>query len=97
MKCLPRLSPNHMLVLMCSCGMKLRCNHGIVPSLYSAGRQVFPVAWIPVMSQLCGRRNFVLFATEIQRDSFPCGGIAIGKQCLEKSLFNAVFLLMTLC
>lgn len=84
--CLGSPQTTCLAVLRCSCGTELSCNHGIIPSLYCAGTQVFLVAWIPVMSQSYGRRNFVLFATEIQRGSFPCGGMAIGNHCVWKSL-----------
>lgn len=64
---------------------------------WDAITQVFLVVWIPVMSQRYGRRNFVLFATEIQRGSFPCGGMAIGKHCDCKSFCLTLCFFSWLC
>lgn len=56
---------------------------------WDAITQVFFVAWIPVMSQHYGRRNFVLFATEIQLFPMQRNGNREAL-CLEKSIQHCV-------
>lgn len=94
--CLGSPQTTCLAVLMCSCGMELRCNHGIVPSLYCAGTQAFLVdpcdvtaPWQEEFCPVCDWNPAWLFPAWRNGNRKAL--------CLEKSLFNTVFLLMTLC
>lgn len=84
--CLSSPQTTCLAVLRCLCGMELRCNH-----------TSFPCGVDPCDVTALRQEEFCPFATEIQRGSFPCGGMAIGKHCVCKSFCLTLCFFSWLC